>query len=222
MTTNEQDLDVRFDGEPLEALSAAWIDPDLSLGQRARAVSRYYTESHLTLEGAARVLEASPALLEALLGLATLDDDDLVLLSDANPPKTTWLLFANADSGGIRAGLRSLELSGSDEESAAARVYDAIREVAAPSIEDRIAGISSKTLGHLSHKAKEYAVLSPKARMFLVDIAKKKTLGTVLTEKQLAWLTSILSELVERDVVCRDSPDNDQAECDEVLAALGR
>lgn len=222
MTTPEQDLDVVLDGEPLEALVSAWNSQALSLGQRARAVSRYYTESRLTLEGASRVLDASPALLEALLGLATLEDEDLSLLSAADPPKTTWLLFANSDSAGVRAGLRALETAAYDEQSAATTVYEAIREVAAPGIDDRIAGISSKTLGHLAHKAKEYDVLTPRARKFLVDIAKKKGLGTVLTEKQLDWLKVLLNELVDREIVCRDSPDNDQGECDEVLAALGR
>lgn len=221
MTAIETDLDTRFEGEPLEALAAAWTAEALTLGQLARAISRYFTQSRLTLEGAARYLDAPPAELEALLGLAALDDHDLTRLSAANPPKTTWLFFAGAESEEVEAGLLALNPDCPSDEIAAQRVYRAMREVGGPTLDDRVAAISGVTLGHLAVKAKQYDVLSPKARQFLVSVSNRKKLGSPLTERQLEWLKAILQELVDREVVCRDSPDGDQPECDEVLAALG-
>lgn len=221
MTAADTDLDVRFEGEPLEALAAAWSAENLELGQLARAISRYYTQSRLTLEGAARYLDAPPAELEALIGLAELDDDDLARLSTANPPKTTWLFFADAETEEIEAGLVALSLDCASDEIAAQRVYQAMREVGGPTLDDRVAAISGVTLGHLATKARQYDVLTPKARQFLVNVSSRKKLGSPLTEKQLEWLKAILQELVDREVVCRDSPDGDQTECDEVLTALG-
>lgn len=218
---DESDLDVRYEGEPIEALAAAWTDGDLGLGQLARAVSRYYTQSRLTMEGAARYLDASPAEFEALLGLATLDDDDLIRLSAVNPPKTTWLFFADAEAVEIEAGLKALGLDSPTDAMAAQRVYDAMRKVGSPTLDDRVAAISGATLGHLATKAKQYGTLSPKAVKFLGSVASRKRLGNPLTEKQLEWLKSVLHDLVEQNVIRRESPDGDQDACDEVLAALG-
>jgi len=214
------DIEGYLDLDPVEGLQAAWADADLPLGARARLVSRLAMKSRLTLEGAARICEASPAEVQALLDLATLDDDDLELVSQANPPVTTWFLFAGADSDWIRAGLEALEAV-PDEEPVLCAVYEAMREQSGPDLDERIAAISGEILGHLSHKAKEYGKLSPKARKFLVDVAKRKQTGAPLTERQLNWLRSILFELVESGVVCSESPDADQELCDQVLGALG-
>lgn len=220
MTWEDLDLDVQYEGEPLEALVAAWNDETLVLGQRARALSRYFTQSRLTLEGAARFLDAPPAELEALMDLAMLGDEDLVRLSKANPPKTTWLFFAEADQEEVAAGIRALDSSDSDEV-AAQRVYDAMRQVGGPTLDDRIAGISGATLGHMAKKAKDYDVLSKSGRGILVSCAKRKQVGRAPSEKQLEALKGILTELVEREVIRADSPDGDQEQCDEVLIALG-
>ena len=94
--------------DPVEGLQAAWATPGLPLGTRARLVSRFAMKSRLSLEGAARICDAAPAEIQALLDLATLDDDDLELGLQANPPVTTWFLFAGADSEWIRAGVEAL------------------------------------------------------------------------------------------------------------------
>ena len=220
MSRDGADLDIEFEGEPLEVLQAVWEDKEMPLGHRARALSRYLQASRMTLEGASRYLGAPPAELEALVGLAMLEDEDLVALSKAKPPKTTWLFFASADSDEVAAGLRALESSQNDE-IAAERVYEAMRQVGGPTVDDRVAAISGRTLAHVVQKAKQYDVLSPKTRGVLVSCAKRKQLGTPLSEKQLDALKGILKELIERGVICADSPDNDPEECDEVLKALG-
>jgi len=175
----------------------------------------------MTLEGTARLTGATPAEVLALLELATLEDDDLDLISKANPPATTWFLFAGANPETIQAGVAALEEPREKYESKLEMVYHAMRTASGPSLEERIITISGPTLGHLAHKAKQYKVLTPKARKFLVDLANRKRTGARITEKQLAWLKSLLFELVEKRVVRRDSVDNDQVECDEVLDALG-
>ena len=108
--------------------------------------------------------------------LATLDDDDLDLVSQANPPATTWFLFAGADSEWIRAGVEALKAVPA-EEPVLRTVYEAMREQSGPDLDERIAAISGETLGHLSHKAKEYGKLSPKARRSSSILAKRKRVG---------------------------------------------
>ncbi len=214
-------VETLMEAAPTEVLELAWTSPGLTLAERARVVSSLHMRSRMTLEGTARMTGATPAQIQALMELATLDDEDLELVSEANPPATTWFLFAGADSDAIRAGLKVLETPDGGHESPLVGVYDAMRSLAGPSQDERIAVISGTTLGHLAHKAKEYNVLSPKARAFLVNLAKRKKTGAPITEKQLIWLKSLLLELVERGVVCRESADGDQDACDEVMDAMG-
>ena len=207
--------------DPTEALEVAWNSPNLTLAERARVVSTLHMRSRMTLEGTARMTGATPAQIQALLELATLDDDELDLVSQANPPATTWFLFAGADAKVIQAGIAALAESSARYESPLVRAYDAMKAIIGPTQDERIVRISGATLGHLAHKAKQYNVLTPSSRKFLVDLAKRKQTGTQITEKQLKWLKSVLLELVDRGVICRDSADGDQKECDEVLDELG-
>lgn len=209
-------------GDPIEGLELAWSSPSLDLAERARVISSLHMRSRMSLEGTARMTGATPAEIQALLELATLEDEDLELVSGAHPPATTWFLFAGADSEAIRAGLDALA---SDEqgtpESALVGVYKAMRAAAGPTTDERIAAVSGSTLGHLAYKAAEYDVLSARERTFLASIAKRKNTGTSLTEKQLKWLKDILLKLVQAGVVSRNSVDGDQDACDEVLDAMG-
>jgi hypothetical protein len=218
--TTQSLVEVLMAADPTEALEKAWNSPDLTLAERAQVVSSLHMRSRMTLEGTARMTDATPAQIQALLELATLDDDDLERVSQVNPPATTWFLFADAESDAIQAGLTSLAVSSEEQDALVVRVYDAMKAVTGPTQDERIAAISGKTFGHLAHKAKEYDVLSKKSRVFLVSLAKRKQAGQPLTEKQLPWLKSILLELVERGVVCRNSADGDQEACDEVMDAL--
>jgi len=208
-------------GDPIEGLELAWSSPSLDLAERARVIAALHMRSRMSLEGTARMTGATPAQIQALLELATMEDADLELVSRAQPPAPTWFLFAGADSAAIRAGLDALGAEADASEPALVGVYDAMRAVAGPTTDERIATISGPTLGHLAHKAKEYDVLSAKSRRFLVDIAKRKNTGAGLTEKQLKWLKDVLLELVQSGVVCRNSADDDQGMCDEVLDAMG-
>ena len=109
--TNADYIRQLLDGDPTEGLEPAWTNAALSLAERAQLISTLHMRSRLTLEGTARISGATPAQIQALLELATLDDEDLALVSEANPSATTWFLFAGADSDAIRAGVQALDSS---------------------------------------------------------------------------------------------------------------
>lgn len=215
----EEHLERYAELHAVDALAKAWSDTSLSLGERARVVSRLQTRSRLTVGGAAHACGTSPAELQALLDLATLDDADLARVSAANPPTTTWILFAGADSAAIQAGLDRLHTT-QPGEPILASVYEAMRSELGPDLDERIAAISGKTLSHLTSKAIQYGKLTSWQQKFLKSISTQRKTGKRLTEKQLTQLRKALVELVELHVVRHDSPDDDQTECDEVLNAL--
>jgi hypothetical protein len=218
--TTQTLVDTLMAANPAEALEKAWSIPGLTLAERAQVMSSLHMRSRMTLEGTARMTGATPAQIQAILELATLDDDDLDFVSQANPPATTWFLFAKAESDAIRAGLAVLTESRHEHDALLVRVYNAMKAVSGPTQDERIAVISGETIAHLAKKAKEYDVISKKSRGFLVSLAIRKRTGKPLTEKQIPWLKSILLELVERGVVSRNSADGDQEACDEVMNAL--
>jgi hypothetical protein len=220
--SNADLVETLLHSEPATGLEIAWTSSELTLAEKARVISALHMRSRMTLEGTARMSGATQAEIQAILELATLDDDDLELVSKADPPETTWFLFASAETDTIEVGIDALKkVQGSDEHVLKA-VYSAMLASSGPRQDDRISAISAKTFGHLAHKAKEYNALNPKARQFLGSLAQKRRGGELsLSEKQLKWLRDILLELVRSGVVKRDSEDGDQPQCDEVLNALG-
>ena len=206
--------------DAIEALVSAWNDRETGFDRWVRGVALAFTSFGVSLEGAARLLDVSVAELQAVLSLAAMDDDDLALLAASPPPKSTWFLFASAEGDAVQAGLRALEGLGPDDSPFIA-VNQAIREASGPDVLERVAAISADTLGKLAHKAKEFGALKPRGRAALVSFAQRKNSGRPYTDKQLVYLHDMLRDLVAARVVCRDSPDDDQAVCDEVLDALG-
>lgn len=200
----------------------AWAaKASMSFGDWVALVAKTFYESRLTLEGAARRIRVTAAELQAVLSLAGLEDDDLQLLSKAIPPKTTWFLFAGASSEGVQAGVEALQKA-SAADSPFAIVEQAIRDAMGPDSMERVAALPGRVLGHMASKAKQYDLLYPKARSFLVNMAKSKSAGRTLTQKQVAYLHDVLNMLVDGGAIARSSPDGDQEQCDAVLEALGR
>ncbi|MBW2560063.1 MAG: hypothetical protein JRE40_04310 [Deltaproteobacteria bacterium] len=208
-----------LDVNPVEALEAVWNDMDLTLAEKARLISRLHMKGRLMLEGTARIAGTSPAKVQALLDLAMLDDDDLKIVSDASPPMTTWFLFAGADSDAIRVGLQTLA-EHEREEDTLIDVYDAMRTVAGPTLDERVAAIPGSVLSHLHNKAIQYGKLNDWQRKFLKGLAAQRKAGRALTEKQRGKLREVLIDLVQSGVVIRTSADDDQDECGIVLQAL--
>jgi len=203
-------------------------DPSVPLSEWVMSVAGKYYSSPLSLETASRILGCTVAELQGILHLSYLDPERLERLNDNPPPSTTWFLFAEAQSEDeFAAGLAALEKI-KPSESAFHAVLTAMAERAAPSVHERILALDSGCFWHLARKAKAYDVLTKKARGFLAQVARLKGQaereGRLLepSRKQLDWLVALLWELVDGGVIRADSPDNDQAYCDAVLAALGR
>jgi hypothetical protein len=197
----------------------AWNRERDPFDQWVRGVTLAYMESRLQLEAAGRLVGATPAEVEAVLKLATMEDEDLELLNEQVPPKTTWFTLAEATGEGVRAALLSLrEADGSE---APSRVVDAaIAEVQGPPAEERIAALDADVFGHLAKKAKQYDLLNDRSRNFLVNIAKRKRSGRPPTPRQIAWAHNCINELIEGGALKRPSPDDDEEIVDQVLDAV--
>lgn len=206
--------------DPLAGLELAWTSADLTLAERVRVVSHLHAQSRMTIAGTARMMGGTAVEVQALLELAALDDGDLDLVSTADAPPTTWLLFAGADQRAIRAGVEALSVVRNDGVPPAIRVYEAMKLAVGPTLDERISSIPGSTLSHLAKKSKQYGALADRPQKFLASVAAQKKTGKVLTEKQLVWLKSVLFDLVDAGVVSPESIDGDQSICDEVLSAL--
>lgn len=210
-------------------LQGLWpYDASMPFSEWVMSVSGRYYSSSLPLEAASRLLGCTVAELQGVLRLSYLDPELLERLDDKPPPATTWFLFAEAQSEAeLAAGLAALSEVDTGE-SAFNAVLAAMAQLGSPSAHGQVLALPSGCFWHLAHKAKVYDVLTKQARSFLAQVAKQKGQAEragkplALTRKQLDWLVSILWELTEKNVVRANSPDGDQAQCDAVLAALGK
>ena len=203
----------------LEGLVKSW-NSEASFDDWVRSVSDSYLASHQRLEGAAKLLGTTPVELQAVLNLATLDDEDLALLGDPIPPKTTWLALATASRPAIETALAALHRMPHGA-SPSRTVDEAIQEIDGPDQADRIAGLSGATIVHMAKKAKQYGLLGDRGTKALEDLGSQKRTGRALTGAQVGYLTRLLAKLADGGAIRRDSPDGDQQHCDSVLDALG-
>jgi hypothetical protein len=206
-------------GGRLEGLITAWANREDRFDDWVREVSRAYFSSRLRLEGASKLLGTTPAELQAVLMLATLDDADLAKLASAPPPKTTWLSLAGAKTLGIEAALEALQHLPSGESPFHA-VEDAITRVEGPTALYRVGQLPGATLARMASKAKQYGLLRPQDRQALVSFGIMKQTGKPLSPRQMAYAFNLLTKLLDGGAIKRDSPDADQADCDAVLDAL--
>jgi len=184
-------------------------------------VSEAYLASHQRLEGAAKLLGANPVELQAVLNLATLDDDELAIMSKSPPPKTTWLSLADASRPAIEQAISALGRM-STGDSPFQTVQEAIGRVDGPAEQDRVASLPSATISHMAKKSTQYNLLGDTGQKAMADFARRKRVGNALTGAQVGYMTRLLGKLVDGGAVRRDSPDGDQDHCDAVLDALGR
>jgi hypothetical protein len=203
----------------VEAFVNAWIRERSPFATWVRDVAQAFASSSLQPEGAAHLVGTTPAELEAVLKLATMEDDDLELLNPHPPSKTTWFLLADATNDGVVAAIDALG-TGSANEPPSQVVIEALRTVEGPPAAERIAALPAATLGHLAKKAKQYDLLTPKARAFLGSIATRKKSGQSLTPRQVAYAQNLIDDLIAGGALKRKSPDNDQKIVDEILDAV--
>ena len=144
------------------------------------------------------------------------------MISEANPPKTTWPLLACGSDEEIKKALMALSASSSlKNESVSEFIYHQMIEAAGETPEQLVSQLTGGELFYLANKAKNFSV-NEKLLKFLNSLAGQKKRGKVLSEKQLSALMDILKELADNSVIQRDSIDGDKELCNKVLDAIGR
>jgi hypothetical protein len=201
-------------------LKSAWEASEVGFADWVVGVADAYERTDMSLEAASTLVSVNPAEFEAVLHLATMDEDDLRFIAEDVPPKSTWFLLAGATSQGVREALAALKES--DGRPSFEVVEAALREAQGPSEEDRVAALPPEIFKHLAAKADQYKALNPGARRALASFGTRLKGGRPLTPRQLAWATDLLEALADARVVARDSPDDDVEICNLVLDAIGR
>ena len=214
--------------EALKRIKEAWNNAGLSLGEKIISISNDYYAVGLDLATTAAFIKATPAELDALLSLSELDDDIINTVSEVDPPKTTWALLANASDGEIRQALKALSQAKNthDEKqtttSVSEFVYQQMLVVAGPTPEQLVGMLTGNELGHALKKGQDFNALSDWENKFFKSVVVQKKRGKVLSNKQLAKLIQILTELANRGAIKRNSIDGDKQICDKSVDAIGK
>jgi len=183
-------------------------------------VSDAFYRSKLNVGFASDILGVRLAELQAALALAVLDEEELALLAQVIPPKTTWFSLATASADELNAAVGALQKF--DNESPFKKVEKAIRAIAGPSSLERVGALTSEAFEHAAKKAKNYELLSEKSRNVLKSFARNQRTGKGLTTKQAAYAKDLLQQLADEGAIVRESRDNDVRICDLILDAIGR
>ena len=212
--------------EALEKIKETWDNPDIKLSEKITEISNLFYSVGLDLPGTAQYIKATPAELDALLSLGGLNEDIIKLISDVNPPETTWTLLANAGDDEIKQALKVIKSNKSSDNHfdmpLSEYVYQQMLEVAGPSPERRVGLLSGEEIRKIRKKGEDFNALSDWEVKFLKSLASQKKLGKTLSQKQSSRLLEILNNLADKGAIKRDSIDGDQELCNKVLDAIGR
>ena len=162
-----------------------------------------------------------------MLSLSSLDNDIIDEISKVNPPKTTWMLLASASEEEVRQAITALSKSKerNDEGQGVAVsefVYQQMIEVSGPTPEKLLTMLTGNELEFIFRRGKEFKALTEWESKFLKNLANQKKAGKVFSSKQIGKLKDILIGLAERDVLVRNSIDDDKAVCEKVLDIIGK
>lgn len=213
--------------EALEQINSVWNDSSINLGTRIRTISNAYYSVGLDLSTTAAFIKSTLAELDSLLALGALDDDLIDIISEVNPPKTTWQLIANASTEEAKQALNALvqnrtEQPGEKIHYALSQfVYNQMVELSGGTPEQKIGMLTSADLFHFWDKAKVFKALNNWEINFLASVANQKKRGKTLSLKQISKLITILRSLIDKGVITRNSTDGDSEICNKVLDALG-
>lgn len=213
--------------EALEQINSIWNDSSINLGTRIRKISNAFYSVGLDLSTAAAFIKVTLAELDALLALGALDDDLIDMISEVNPPETTWQLIANASTEEAKQALNALALNRTEQPrekihyALSQFVYNQMLELSGPTLEQKIGMLTGAELFHFWEKGKAFKALSEWEIKFLASVAKQKKRGKTLSSKQISKLISTLRSLIDKNVITRNSTDGDSEVCNKVLDALG-
>lgn len=208
--------------EALENIKNIWHDKSIMLSEKIEKISSYFYSTGLDLMSTASFIKATPSELDALLSLSELDEELIAKISLINPPKTTWTMLANASHEEIEEALRAMESKLHAKILYSELVYKSMVDVARPSPEQKVNMLTATDIKHIREKAEQYKILSVKEINFLKSLASRKGKGSSLTTNQIPWFISILTRLVDANVISKNSIDDDQELCDIVLECLGK
>lgn len=83
-----------------------------------------------------------------------------------------------------------------------------------------MASLSGDDLKYVLKKATSFSVLNEWETKFLRSVANQKKVGKILTDKQIGRLIPLLQKLADKNIIARDSIDNDQEICGRILDSL--
>lgn len=208
--------------EALDNIKNIWNQKNISLAEKVYKISNDFYSANLNLMSTAAYIKATPSELDALLSLSELDDDIIEKISTINPPKTTWIMLANANCDELDEALAVMKSKKNSKVLYSELVYKSMIDISGPTPQQKANSLTATEIKNIRMKAEQYKILSEKDIKFLKSIASQKGRGKSLTEKQIAWVISILERLVEGNVFTRNSMDDDQDLCDKVLEILGK
>ena len=212
--------------EALESIERAWNSSSLTLGEKILSISNDFYAVGLDLATTAAFIKATPAELDALMALSFFDEDIISMISEVNPPKTTWALIANGSDEEVKKALSALaESKDSDarnKETFSEFVYQQMIEVAGPTPIQLISMLTSDELAHVLKKGQDFNALNDWSNKFLKNIVGQKKRGKTLSDKQVGIIIRILGELADAGAIKRDSIDGDIALCTKILDAIDK
>ena len=205
--------------ESLDRIKGIW-DSNASLEDIVLGISEIYYANGLDLSAVATYIKATPAELDAIIKLSALDDELIKRISDSNPPKTAWTLFANASEDEIKCILDDPDGLNWGEGNNTIMLSDRLVRAAEPTAHDKVGLLPGVVLEAMCKKGVAYNALDKWPRDFLRDIANKRKIGKILSDRQIEKTTEILRGLVNDNVITRDCIDSDAEYCNIVLDAL--
>lgn len=214
--------------EALDQIKTNWEDKDIKLGDKISSISDLFYSAGLDLSGTAAFIKATPSELEALLSLGALNSEILDMISDVNPPKTTWTMLGNASDEEIIEALQGLK---NDKDkfkmddthiTYSEYVYNKMIEISGLPVEEKVLEIEPDELKHFLKKDEDFKVLNDWSVRFLKSIIANERKGKVLSVKQKKKLVETLVQLADNNVITRRSVDGDGELCNKVLDILGR
>lgn len=210
---------VQSDDKFTRLINAWRNNEDLPFDQWLTNISSAFAATGMTLKIGAVALDVQPAELQAALNLASIDEEDLVLLAGANPPPTTWFSLASASTDAIKAALEALKGPGG-KHAPYSVVEAAIRNISGPSVLEKVGALPSETFGHAAKKAEAFQLLTERSRNALKGFQRTKRSSGSLSLAQVAFAKDLLQQLVDGGAISRDSKDGDAEVCNQILDAL--
>lgn len=208
--------------ETVTKLSKIWnLYDSMPFNEWVEAVSTEVMQSGLGVVRSARLIDVQPAEVLAVLKLASLDSEDLVEFSNRVPPRTTWLTLADATHEEIVECLDALTKR--PKGSSPAKVLgEHILISTEANAWEKVLELPASTLKHMYDKSVQYGCLAPRPSGALKSFAHRKKNGQAFSLPQAQYLKDILLQLVDAGAISRNTHDNDQLLCNQVLDALGK